>query len=588
MDVELAVAAALFTTGLGGCLGGSKPGTSGSAGASTAVFSCNAAAIPQQDSLRRLTATQYRNTLASLTAWSLSNASLGEAVMQELGDVLAKVPDDQREPVPQDLHGSYRRLDQTLQQEHVDGYYAVGVAVGAKLTDATRLATVVGTCAIDGNPSNDAKCLDDFVRRFGERALRRPLTDDEVTFYRSVYGIDTAANAEAYADVIGVMLNAPGFLYFVEHGDTPVAGQPGVLEVSTFELASRLSYQFWETMPDEELWQAASDGTLRQPEIYARQVERIYDDPRTKTTLSRFVSDWLKVEDLPPLNAHNQDPTFRTFAGPNLPSPALRQQMIDDATGMVGYYAFTKPASMRDLLTSDLSFNMGAELAKIYSVGAWDGVSAPPLFAGGQRPGLLTRALFLTSGSANTRPIRKGVFLRRRMLCDDIPPPPPGQNAVPPELRPNMTTREVVEELTEKPGTVCMGCHGAAINALGFATENFDALGRSRTAQQLFDAAGNEVGQRAVDTHSIPAVESGDVTASSGAGDLVRLILESGKAEACLARNYFRFSFARWEDVTTDGCTLEDLRVRLDDGGTLSTLLKEVALSPQFRRRAFK
>jgi hypothetical protein len=66
------------------------------------------------------------------------------------------------------------------------------------------------------------------------------------------------------------------------------------------------------------------------------------------------------------------------------------------------------------------------------------------------------------------------------------------------------------------------------------------------------------------------------------------LILESGKAEACLARNYFRFSFARWDDVTTDGCTLEDLRQRLDNGGTLSSLLKEVALSPQFRRRAFQ
>lgn len=507
--------------------------------------------------------------------------------MQELGDVLAMVPDDQRERVPQDLHGSYRRLDQTLQQEHLDGYYAAGVAVGAKLTAATRLATVVGACATDGNPSNDGRCLDDFVRRFGGRALRRHLTDDEVAFYRSVYGTDTAANAQAYADVIGVMLNAPDFLYFVEHGDTPVAGQPGVFELSPFELASRLSYQFWETMPDEELWLAASDGTLRQPEIYARQVERVYNDPRTTTTLSRFVADWLKVEDLPPLDAHNEDPTFRAFAGPNLPSPALRQQMIDDATSMVGYYVYTNPGSMRDLLTSDLSFNTGVELAKIYNVEPWDGISAPPAFAAGRRPGLLTRALFLTSGSANTRPIQKGVFLRRRMFCDDIPPPPPGVNAVPPELRPNMTTREVVEELTEKPGTVCLGCHGAAINALGFATENFDALGRSRTAQRLFDAAGNEVGQRPVNTSSVPAVEPGDQTASSGAGDLVRLIVESGKAEACLARNYFRFSFARWEDVATDGCTLEALRARLASGGTLSALLKEIALSPQFRRRVF-
>ncbi|HXI60610.1 MAG TPA: DUF1592 domain-containing protein, partial [Polyangia bacterium] len=352
--------------------------------------------------------------------------------------------------------------------------------------------------------------------------------------------------------------------------------------------ASRLSYQFWETMPDDSLWQAASDGTLRQPEIYARQVQRIYDDPRTETTLARFVADWLKVEDLPPLDAHNQDPVFDTFAGSNRPSPALRQQMIDDVTAMVGYYAFTRPGSMTDLLTSELSFNKGTELAAIYGVGAWDGVSAPPAFAPGLRPGLLTRALFLTSGAASTRPIHKGAFIRRRILCDDIPPPPPGVNAVPPEPRPDMTTREAVEQLTEKPGTVCLGCHGTAINALGFATENFDALGRGRTAQRLFDGAGNEVGQRPVDTRSIPAVQAGDMTASSGPGDLARLIVASGKAEACLARNYFRFTFARWEDVTRDGCTLEQLRMRLGNAGTLGALFKEVALSPQFRRRVFQ
>ncbi|HXI58712.1 MAG TPA: DUF1595 domain-containing protein, partial [Polyangia bacterium] len=227
------MAAALWTVLLGGCSGGSHPGPAGPAGApgpSAVRFSCDAAAMPQQDGLRRLTATQYRNTVASLAAWSLSNPSAGQALMQELGDVLAMVPDDQREPVPQDLHGSYRRLDQTLQQEHVDGYFQAGVAVAARLTDATRLAAVVGACATDGDPGNDARCLDDFVRRFGARALRRPLTDDEVTFYRSVYGADTTANAQAYADVIGVMLNAPQFLYFVEQGDTPVGGQPGEVQ----------------------------------------------------------------------------------------------------------------------------------------------------------------------------------------------------------------------------------------------------------------------------------------------------------------------------------------------------------------------
>jgi hypothetical protein len=553
-----------------------------------ASFTCDPNAKPPAATLRRLTSSQYRSTLASLAAWSLSDSAKGTAVMTELTDVLHALPDDQREPVPEDLHGSYRRLDQTLQQEHVDTYYAVGVAMGAALTTSARIGTVVGSCATDGNAANDADCLDKFIQRFGGKLLRRPVTPEESTFYKSVYGTSTAADPAAYADVIGVMLNAPQFLYFVEHGETEVAGQTGVYEISPFELAARLSYQFWETTPDDELLKVAADGTLMQPDVFQQQVERLYADARTQATISQFVADWLKTEDLPALDAHNTDPTFKNFAGTDLPKPELRQQMIDDVLGMLDYYVWKKPGSLDDLFTSNLSFNKGPDLAKIYGTATWDGTSAPPAFGTGQRPGLLTRALFLTSGSANTRPILKGVFIRRRMLCDDIPPPPPGANAVPPQLKPDMTTREVVEELTQKTGTVCAACHKTIINPLGFATEGFDALGRARTMQRLFDANGVEVGQKPINTQSVPLVAEGDDSVSSGPADLETRIVASGKANACLARNYFRFTYARWEDLDVDGCALEDLRLKLANGGKLGDLLKEVAMSPAFRRRAFQ
>jgi hypothetical protein len=261
--------------------------------------------------------------------------------------------------------------------------------------------------------------------------------------------------------------------------------------------------------------------------------------------------------------------------------------MIDDVLGMAEYFVWTKPSPLSALFTSELSFNKGSELAKIYGVAAWNGASPAPSFPAGERPGLLTRALFLSSGSANTRPILKGVFIRRRMLCDDLAPPPPGANAVPPELRPDMTTRQVVQELTEKPGTVCASCHKSMINPLGFATEGFDSIGRHRTEQRLFSAAGVETGSKPVDTTSVPSVILGDTTPSTGPGDLARQIVASGKAEACLARNYFRFTYARWEDVEIDGCTLETLRQSLAAGGKVSDLLVKVALTPSFRQRAF-
>ncbi|HEY7373014.1 MAG TPA: DUF1592 domain-containing protein [Polyangia bacterium] len=576
--------------GAGGAGNVGGPGAGGAgAGTPTPVeFACDASAAPPVATLRRLTMTQYRNTIADLAAWALASASAGQTVMTEIASPLAELPDDRREAVPQDLHGSYRRLDQSLQQIDVEATYDVAVALGAALTTSARLGKVVGACATDTSTSNDATCLDTFVKTFGARALRRPLTSDEVAFYTTAYGSSTAASAAAYADLIGVFATAPELMYFVEHGDTAVAGQPNVYDVSPYELASRLSYQLWQTAPDDALLAAAADGSLRDAATYEAQVTRLLADPRALPALDEFFQDWMKVEDLPAMDAKNADPTFKTFAGADLPDANLRQAMIDDVVGMLDYYTWTAPAGISALLTSDLSFARDARLAKLYGVAAWNGTGAPPALPAGQRPGLLTRALFLSTGTANTRPIMKGVFLRTDILCDTIPPPPPGANAKPPDLGPNMTTRESVEALTEMPGTICASCHGPVINPLGFATEGFDALGRARTAQRLFDAGGNETGSKPVDTMTVPQVVVGDQTAIATPAQLMSLMLASGKVEACLARNFFRYTYARWEDTTADGCALEDGRKALANGGTIRDLAAASVKSAAFKRRAFQ
>jgi hypothetical protein len=573
--------------GSGGVPTGAGPTGAGGAFVPRGVsFACDANAAPAPATLRRLTMTQYRNTITDLVSWATGSASAGQGVMSSVTAQLGELPDDHREVVPQDLHGSYRRLDQSLQQVHVDATYDVAVAVGAALTTSSRLGAVVGSCATDSSTSNDASCLDSFIKTFGARALRRPLTSDEVDFYKSAYGSSTTASAAAYADLIGVFLTAPELLYFVEHGGNAVAGQSNVFDASAYELASRLSYQLWQTSPDDALLAAAADGSLLTDAAYRAQIARMLADPRARPALDEFFADWTKADDLPALDAKNGDPVFKAFAGNDLPNAGLRQAMIDDVLGLLDHYTWTAPAGVASLFTSDLSFARDSRLAKIYGVPAWDGSAAPPALPAGERPGLLTRALFLSTGSANTRPIMKGVYIRKTILCDDIPPPPPGANAKPPDLMPGMTTRESVEAVTEMPGTVCEACHGPVINPLGFATEGFDALGRFRTAQTLYDATGAVIGSKPVDTTSVPQVSAGDPTASGGPSDLMALIVASGKVEACLSRNFFRFTYARWEDDTADGCALEDARAALASG-KLTDLVTAVLLSPQFRRRAF-
>jgi hypothetical protein len=165
---------------------------------------------------------QYRNTLTDFVAFASGSASEAAAVLAELSGPLGRLPADRREPTSEDLHGSYRRLDQSLQQLHVDSFYDLGVATGSALTTPARLGSVVGTCATDQDASNDAACVTEAIGRLGARALRRPLDADEVAFYESVYGANKAPNPAAFADVLGVLLNAPQMLYFVEHGATEV------------------------------------------------------------------------------------------------------------------------------------------------------------------------------------------------------------------------------------------------------------------------------------------------------------------------------------------------------------------------------
>jgi hypothetical protein len=180
------------------------------------------------------------------------------------------------------------------------------------------------------------------------------------------------------------------------------------------------------------------------------------------------------------------------------------------------------------------------------------------------------------------------VFLRQNILCDVIPPPPAAAAAATPPLDPELTTRQVVEALTQAEGTACQGCPQVYINPLGFATENYDALGRVRSEQALFDDDGNVVGNAQIDTTGTPLVNAGDTTTIASAADLMQLILSSGKAHACLARQYFRYSFGRWESLSQDGCELERLREGLAETGSISGMLQAVALSPEFRQRTIE
>lgn len=563
---------------------GAFPSTPGGPPGAAVTFTCDPAAPPVATPLRRLTSLQHRNSIRDLVTY-LVGPDTAKAVLDrgEVVTALALVPGDERRKIPQDLHGSFRRLDQELDQTHVDGFYEAATAIGAALTEPTRMPGLLGPCASDADPGNDDGCITDLVERFGALALRRPLTPEDVAFYKGYYRGGTGIDPAGVADVIAGILLSPGFLYLVEDAGEPAAAQDR-LTVSPHELAARLSYHFWQSTPDRALLEAATSGALGSEAGFRAQVSRLFADPRTRATLDQFYLEAWKLEDVAALDARLGDPTYRAFAGADLPTRALRDAMLEEVLELARHHAWRSPGGLDTLFSSDLMLSPNPLLAPIYGVAPHAG-GAPARFAPGQRPGLFTRAAFLVNGTASTRPVMKGLFLRKEILCDPIVPPPDNVNPTPPELDRRRSTRQVIEALTEQPGSACAGCHQTYLNPLGFLTEGYDALGRARTEERLFDGAGNEVGRVPVETRAVPQVVAGDTTVAEGPADLARLIARSGKAQACFARQYFRFTFGRWEDDRADGCTLERLRAALARG-TMADMFKEAAFAPQFRQRS--
>jgi hypothetical protein len=545
---------------------------------------CDPLLVPPEVALRRLTKQQYVNTVGDLFAWA--TGSDAASVLAELEPRFAAFPDDERVAAAGHHLGGFRRMDQSVQQRHVDAAYAVGVAVAQTLTSPTWLATVAGTCATDDDASNDSACVDEFIERFGQRALRRPLDDVERAHYRAVFdadGLTVGTPPEAFADVITALMIAPQFMYMMEHGAEPVAALDDVYALSSWELASRLSYHFRHTMPDEALAQAAADGSLATEEGYAEQVDRMLADARARAVLREFFREWLWLDDVPAVGVLAAEGSFAEFVGDTPIDDATRENIIEETLDMALYYTFDVRGTLRDLMLSDRSFATTPDVAAIYGTPVWED-GDPPTLPQPDRVGLLTRASRLVNGTPRTRPIMKGVFIRIGMLCDLLPPPPPTVDMTLPDLA-GATTRELVERLTERDPS-CAGCHASLINGIGFVTEQYDALGRHRTQERIFDVDGNVVDTKPVDTAAVPRIDLDDDAVISDPRTMAEAILASGKLQACFARHHVRFTFARDEDVELDACVLQDIAAAVDEDAPLIEVLRAIALSDAFRRRS--
>lgn len=367
------------------------------------------------------------------------------------------------------------------------------------------------------------------VRELGLRAHRRPLEPTEheeyMTLYRRGPGLYGALDAfrAGVRLVLEAMLQSPHLLYRVELSTARVEG---VVPLDDFEVASRLSYALWGTMPDEELFAAAAAGMLRDPAGVEVQARRMLDDPRAERAIVDF---------------HRQLFDVRTFGG-IAPSP----ERFPDASAELARYAaeehdlfvreivLGRDGGYRDLLTSTTTF-ANDELARIYGLsGSFGAELVPVSLDASERRGVFTQVGFLASNATRTDPdpIHRGVYLAERIACIHINAPPADTPPVSP--LPGRTNRQIIEEHTEQPGSICAGCHAQIINPFGFPFESYDAIGGWRTEDNGFS----------VDTSASPPID-GVPTPVRGAVELAEALAESQWAHECYVRHWIEYALGR-------------------------------------------
>ena len=380
----------------------------------------------------------------------------------------------------------------------------------------------------------EQECAAQFVEDFGLRALRRPLTDEERQDMLALFSHGQARNFKEGARlVVQALLQSPQFLYHVEVGEE-VPGT-GLAALTDYEVASRLSYLLWDSMPDDELFAAAAAGQLTQAEGVREQAMRMLADPRAKDAIASFHLQWMGVDDM---TAVDKDPSlFPTF------SVALVEAMQKETADFAEYVIRRGDGRLETLLTASFSIIDGP-LFDLYGVErpADHDPQQPVELDPTERAGLLTHASILAKSSHadQTSPIHRGVIVRENLLCHPLPLPPDDANDVAPDPSPDSTTRERFEEHTANP--TCAGCH-ALIDPIGFGMENYDALGIYRTTEGDFpvDATGVLTGT--------------DVDGPfDGAVELAGKLAQSDIVRGCVTNQWFVFAFGR-QPSFEDNCT---------------------------------
>jgi hypothetical protein len=493
--------------------------------------------------VRRLTRREYNNTVRDL---------LGDTTAPAKGFVV----DDRRDLFDNNATAAVTALSASQYADAADSL--------ARTAVSSRLA-MIAPCAA---AKPDDACARDFIASFGKRAYRRPLTDAEQQRLFALFGSARVAQAGDFAGglrvVLTAMLQSPHFINHVERGSS-ARDAAGSVALTPYEVAARLSYFLWNTMPDAALTAAADAGKLNAPADVEAQAARMLADPRARDAVLAFFQQWLSLDKVDQL-----DRDAKLFP---MWSAGLRSSLRKETEAFAQYVMWQGDAKLTTLYQAPYSF-VNATLGKLYDLNGTTGDAlARADLDGTRRSGLLTQGSLLAIAAHydQTSPVHRGLQVRQSFLCEQVPLPPPNVNVSVPQLDAKLTTRQRYDQHRTDP--YCASCH-TLLDPLGLGFENYDAIGRYRATENgvAVDASGQISGSQDLDGKFVGAV------------DLAGRLARSPEAHACMARQWLVYGTgAAGADAA---CAAGRLGADFTAAGTdIKKLIVAVTRSDAFLRR---
>lgn len=500
---------------LSGCVG-----VIGGDGGDDPVAICAGGGIlPGPAPLRRLTRFEYNKTVRDLLGDTTEPANLFPS--EEIGNGFGNDADAQ-----------------SVSSLLAEKYGTVGEAIAVQATGSPEALAKLAPCAgqIDGttDAATEEACVRTLVESFAMRAYRRPLDAGEISELVDLHKTIRASSnfATSVASVIEAVLQSPDYLYRVEWG---TAEPSGLRRPTAYEMATRLSYFLWGTMPDPVLFEAAKNGELQTAEGVRKHATRMLDDPQARPVIRFFFDNLLPISNLS--NLERDEAVFPTY------SAQIGSLMRQETQRFLEYEIFEGGGTWQSALTAPYTF-VNEPLANYYGISGVQGNDFVKVDVDTtQRLGLLTQAGMVagTIHSNHTNPVVRGSFIVNKLMCKKIELPTASdilEQVKPPDPSSGKTGRERFSAHSKDP--VCKGCH-SQMDPIGLAFENYDAVGLWRDTEngETIDASG--------------WVPGSDVKAS-GPVELVTQIAEAEETQDCFATNWMNFAYGRTlgaEDVCT-------------------------------------